>query len=277
MSSAPNVAYLLNDQYKNAGNLSARARLHSLFGVNKYGWFNWLFDQYCIPATARILEVGAGTGWQWLENVPRISPGWDITLSDFSAGMVAEARSTLATVRHPIKFQRIDVQAIPYADARFDVVMAHFMLYHVPDRAGAIAELRRVLKPGGILYTATVGNAHLRDLDALIAEFTSVPEYVGGFGEARRYTLENAPLQLAEQFESVEVRRYADALVVTEVEPLIEYVLSMPARDLVGGKRLPAFREFIAAEMAKTGAIRITKDSGLVIATDNYQDEASNQ
>jgi len=267
MTSTPNVSYLLNEQYKDGSNLSARANIHTRFSINKYGWFNWLFDQYNIPATAKILEVGAGTGWHWTINAKRISPGWDITLSDFSNGMLAEARKTLAHVDRSFKFQQIDVQAIPYEDARFDVVFAHYMLYHVPDRPGAIAELRRVLKPGGTLYTATAGRSHLKEIYELIRAFDPTLPYDKGFAGTFSYVLENAALQLAEQFDSVEVRRYADGLTVTEVDPLVDYVLSLPARAYLVGDKLAAFREFVAAELAKTGSISITKDTGVLIAS----------
>jgi ubiquinone/menaquinone biosynthesis C-methylase UbiE len=267
MTNTPNVQYLLNEQYKDGSNLSARANIHTRFSINKYGWFNWLFDQYSIPANAKILEVGAGTGWQWAANAKRISPGWDITLSDFSSGMLDEARKTVAHIDYTFKFEQIDVQAIPYEDERFDAVFAHYMLYHVPDRAGAIAELRRVLKPGGTLYTATTGRAHLREIYQLVSAFDPTIPYKEGFAATFSYVLENAALLLAEQFDSVEVRRYADGLLVTEVDPLVDYVLSLPAKAYLMGEKLDEFREFVAAELAKTGSISITKDTGVLIAS----------
>src|SRR5436190_1723399 len=90
--------YLKHEQYKDSSKLSARARLHSQYSRNPYGWFKWLFDQYQFPPDARLLELGAGAGWLWLNNAERIPPGWQITLSDFSAGMVAEQRQALAAI-----------------------------------------------------------------------------------------------------------------------------------------------------------------------------------
>jgi len=51
----------------------------------------WVFDQFNLAAKSRILEVGCGPGLLWLQNVARIPEGWDITLSDFSPGMLDEA------------------------------------------------------------------------------------------------------------------------------------------------------------------------------------------
>ena len=84
--------YLLNEQYQDAGNLNARIRLHIEFSTNKYGWFPWVFDRYDLPEKCRILELGCGPGDLWGENMHRISPGWEITLSDFSPGMLEKAQ-----------------------------------------------------------------------------------------------------------------------------------------------------------------------------------------
>src|SRR5215207_10478349 len=158
---APDPNYLKNNQYKDASNLAARARLHSRYSRNPYGWFKWQFDLYQFAPDARILELGAGAGWLWAGNADRIPAGWQITLSDFSPGMLDEQRKALSDVPHAFQHEEIDAQAIPYADATFDAVIANHMLYHVPDRAKAIAEIRRVLKPTGTLYTATNGLKHL--------------------------------------------------------------------------------------------------------------------
>jgi len=66
--------------------------------------------------------------------------------------MLDEAQQRLANVPSDFAFERIDVQAIPYNDASFDVVIANHMLYHVPDLPKALAEIRRVLRPGGLLH-----------------------------------------------------------------------------------------------------------------------------
>ncbi len=94
-----------------------------------------------------------------------------IALSDFSPGMIEEAQHNLADAGRPFAFERIDAQAIPFADASFDMVIANHMLYHVPDRPQALAEIRRVLRPGGRLYAATGGANHLREIGELVQRF----------------------------------------------------------------------------------------------------------
>jgi len=114
--------------------------------------------------------------WLWRKNIVRIPTTWDITLSDFSAGMVHEAQQQLRGTSHPFTFAVIDAQAIPYPEAAFDAVIANHMLYHVPDRAAALAEMKRVLKPGGHVFASTVGPRHLYEMAAFI------PDHEDDFG-----------------------------------------------------------------------------------------------
>src|SRR5438034_9612344 len=97
MSEFSDQRYLLNDQYKNAQNLNARVMLHARFSTNKYGWHRWIFDHFTLPQGARVLELGTGPGYLWSSNRDRIPQHWNITVSDFSSGMLEEARRNLAS------------------------------------------------------------------------------------------------------------------------------------------------------------------------------------
>ncbi len=264
---APDPEYLKNEQYKDSTRLQARGRLHADYSRNTYGWFEWQFDLYHdLPDNARILELGAGAGWFWLKNWRRIPAGWDITLSDFSAGMVAEQRQSLARIPRPFHFAQIDIQAIDYPDQTFDAVMANNMLYHVPDRAKAIAEARRILKMGGSFFTATNGENHLQEVHHIMARFGFQPEeYLGGFVSVKGYTLENAADQLRASFEHVELHRYDDEILLTQPQPLIDYILSFPIK--LNRERLQSLQTFIEAEFSHhNGQFSITKDMGVLIA-----------
>jgi hypothetical protein len=92
MSAIIDQAYLLTDQYKDAAKFDARIRLHRLFSTNKFGWQRWCFDHYALPAAARVLELGCGPAHLWTLNLDRLPPGWCITLTDFSAGMLERAQ-----------------------------------------------------------------------------------------------------------------------------------------------------------------------------------------
>src|ERR1051325_7418990 len=171
MSLTTDQAHLLQSQYQDASNLNARIALHAQFSLNSYGWHRWVMDQFDLPPESRLLELGCGPGTLWLKNRDRIPAEWEIMLSDFSAGMIAEARRNLAEVKPATHFHVFDAQFIPLPDASLDAVIANHMLYHVPDRRKAFAEIPRALKPEGRLYAATSGEEHLRELDALQGRF----------------------------------------------------------------------------------------------------------
>jgi SAM-dependent methyltransferase len=117
MPQASDQTYLLNEQYKNSANLTARIQLHERFSVNKYDWYRWIFDHFKIAPGSRILELGCGHGKLWLHNLDRILDNWDVTLSDFSPGMLQEAEQNLRPVsHHPFTFAIIDAQSIPFGN-----------------------------------------------------------------------------------------------------------------------------------------------------------------
>jgi ubiquinone/menaquinone biosynthesis C-methylase UbiE len=259
--------YLLTQQYRDASNLNARMQLHERFSTNRRGWHSWMFDHLQLPAEARLLEVGCGPGALWRENRDRIPAGWAITLSDFSPGMLREAEQHLAGGQPGFRFARLDAQAIPFAAASFDAVIANHMLYHVPDRPKALGEIRRVLRPGGHFYAATNGQNHMRELHALAtASLDGAPAGDPALHAEQwthAFSLENGREALAPFFSNVTLQPYPDALVVTEAEPLIAYARSGRYQSLLVGDRLAAFASAVEREIARRGALRITKEIGL--------------
>jgi ubiquinone/menaquinone biosynthesis C-methylase UbiE len=254
----------LEKQYQDSSNLDARIQLHQRFSVNPYGWHPWVFDHFDLPAYGRILELGCGPGYLWLENLGRIPTGWEITLSDFSAGMLEETRRNLENQR-TFQFKLIDAQSIPCEDAYFDAVIANHMLYHVPNPPAALSEICRVLKPAGHFYAATNGARHMSEMAALLTKF-DVGLASWGNKASSSFTLENGLAQLSQWFAEVKLYRYEDALEVTEVDPLVDYILSGRVGQVLVGRQ-PAFREFVAREMESHGGVfHITEAGGLFVS-----------
>lgn len=258
----------LSDQYQDATNLTARIKLHDLYSTNKNDWFLWLFDQYEIEKGSSLLELGCGDGTFWAKNETRIPLHWNVTLSDFSSGMVADAKKNLMNIPQ-IQFEQINIENIPYPESSFDIVIAHFMLYHVPDRNQALQEIRRVLKPGGKLYAATIGETHLEEFGELVSEFNSNLVYSSASEHAKKFGLENGAEQLAPYFSSVELKQFPDSLKIPSVQPIIDYLLSTHTdlKNQLTGARLEEFKVFLE-KMKKDNNdfISITKSSGLFVA-----------
>ena len=173
-----NQSYLMGSQYKNADNLRARMALHERFSTNKEDFARWVFDHIEAPQEAHVLELGCGPVNLWVKNRERIPQGWRITLTDLSPGMLEEAKRATETLDATSDYRVADAQAVPFEDGTFDLVVANHMLYHVPDELKAVAEIRRVLKPGGRLYAATNGREHMSELQ------TFITEQLGEFGAA---------------------------------------------------------------------------------------------
>ncbi len=260
-SSSDEQGYLLNEQYKDAANLYARIQLHERFGIQKYDWQRWVFDNIQAKPKSRILEIGCGPGRLWLSNFDRIPQGWQITLSDFSAGMLQEAQHNLKTVRHDFQFRQFDAQDIPFRDKSFDIGIANHMLYHVPDLNKALSEIRRVLVPRGRFYAATNGLTHLQEIHQLIRRVE--PSYQRGLMPRDAFNLEHGGEALSRWFSQVTVKMMDDGLVVTETEPLIAFILSMPVQSFMTDEMLQRLRASIEADIRERGAVYITRSTGM--------------
>ncbi len=95
-------------------------------------------------AGERVLDIAAGTG---TSSAALAKSGADVVAADFSPGMIEVGR-----VKHPgITFVQADAMALPFGDNEFDAVTISFGLRNIEDPKKALAEMYRVLKPGGRL------------------------------------------------------------------------------------------------------------------------------
>ena len=92
-----NMENMVREQYKTDEKLRVRNNLHS-YNINKTDWTNWCFSKMQFPSNARILELGCGMGDLWNKNRSSIKDDWDITLSDFSEGMLNSAKENLRQI-----------------------------------------------------------------------------------------------------------------------------------------------------------------------------------
>jgi ubiquinone/menaquinone biosynthesis C-methylase UbiE len=251
----------LRNQYRDSSNLDIRVSIHDRFSVNHYGWSKWVFDQIRLEPQSEILELGCGTGGLWRLNLERLPASVHITLSDFSEGMLQQARDSLA-LDSRFEFKVVDAQVnpLPFGDALFDVVVANHMLYHIAERQSLLSEIARVLKPNGRLYASTVGRKHLVEIAEMLVEFDRT---LSSWGIATdSFTLENGPSQLSSRFTNTRLSRYEDALAVTQLEPLIDCIRS-GWFELESG-RLESFKQFMAAKFrSANGVLHVSKDSGI--------------
>ena len=241
---------LRDAQYKTSDNLSARADLFRRFSTARVPWNVWVFDHMLgadLPGDARVADVGGGPGWLWQRNAARIPAGWQVTHTDLSAGMVAEARAHIA--RAGSFFEVADAQQLPFADASLDALVANHMLYHVPDRARALREFSRVLKPGGWLFATTNGENSEAEISALVEAFNRTHGGALAAWPKMSYTLESGKPELEVYFKRVELHRFDQTLRVTEAEPLAACIMSIQSPDATTRAKLTEYlRGIIAAQ-----------------------------
>jgi ubiquinone/menaquinone biosynthesis C-methylase UbiE len=99
----------------------------------------------------RLLDVGCGPGTITLGLAARVAPGRVVGV-DRDAGVVADAQRLLdSRPASGVEFRTADAYALEFEDEAFDVVHAHQLLQHLTDPVTALVEMRRVLRPGGVL------------------------------------------------------------------------------------------------------------------------------
>lgn len=101
----------------------------------------------CSRATGTTLEVAIGTGL----NLPLYPPEVRLVGLDLTPEMLALARRRAADHAIPVALCESDAQALPFSNGTFDTVLSTYSMCTVPDERKAVLEMRRVLKPGGLL------------------------------------------------------------------------------------------------------------------------------
>ncbi|HEY3961979.1 MAG TPA: class I SAM-dependent methyltransferase [Gaiellaceae bacterium] len=145
---------VVREQYSNERGLRARAALwQEMSGPDiKEALWQAITDR----APERVLEVGGGEGW--LSQRIAAELGANVVMVDQSERMVELARE------RGVAAQVGDVQLLSFEDETFDVVVAAWMLYHVTDLDRGLAEIARVLRPGGCLIAVTNSIRHAKEL-----------------------------------------------------------------------------------------------------------------
>lgn len=205
------------EQYRDSTNLRSRVALYRYTAGGRPPWFERIRERIDPSSGSRILEVGCGPGMLW-EGVE--VPG-TLVLTDLSAGMVGECRTR---TQDRFRYSLADTQSLPFGDATFETVVACHVLFLMPDVDSAIAEVRRVLVPGGRLVATTIGEGHLSEIKQLRAGF--------GLGRPDRelmekFGLEVAPRRLEQYFEMGSIDRVDGELHIPDPQPVIDYMRSL--------------------------------------------------
>ena len=160
--------------------------------LDRTAWLGGQDDPWLLALAAiaevrptRILDAGCGSG-----DFGALLTAPDVRCVDLSPAAVDAARE------RGLRAEVADVQNLPFPDGSFDVVVANWVLYHVHDRALAIAELARVLTPAGRFVGCYNAPGHLHEL------WSSVGVPVA----ADDFNADNGPGELERSFSRIQVR-----------------------------------------------------------------------
>jgi SAM-dependent methyltransferase len=249
--------YVRELQYRTEDNLVARQSIYA-YQKPRVDMWNRALDLAALQGDESVLDVGCGNG-AYLGTLARCGHSGMIVGADLSPGMLDAAR---ARTKHP-RLMIADVQQAPFRDASFDLVMAMHMLYHAPDRALAIRELRRVMRDDGVTLVVTNSELHLRELDELITAAA------GGeilLSNRMTFTLEAGEAELGAAFSRVERHDFPGELLVTDVQPVVDYVGSM--RAFITGDQdavLDDLRRRAAGVIDRDGVFRVHTHAGCFV------------
>jgi ubiquinone/menaquinone biosynthesis C-methylase UbiE len=134
----------------------------------------------------RVLEVGVGTG----KNMPYYPPGMQVTAVDLSPAMLAQARRRAAELGIAVDLREMDAEHLDFPSASFDTAVATFVFCSVPEPIRGLAEMRRMVRPGGQVLLLE----HIRAPNPILGRLMDVlnPLVVRNIGaNINRRTLEN--------------------------------------------------------------------------------------
>ena len=142
------------------------------------GTMSWFWTAACAPSLERVLEIGCGQGDGVREIVRRFRPR-AVDAFDLDEAQIGRARERLAGLDGlAVRLWVGDAERIGIPDASYDAVVELAIFHHVPGWRRALAEVRRVLRPGGLFFFEELSAEFFSDVPVvspLLRRFTMHP------------------------------------------------------------------------------------------------------
>ena len=259
--------------YATDQNLRIEDETYAKFAVPKLDFVSWTLDTVAWQGDEVVLDLGCGRGNHYSQLLKR-----ELDLSYFALDL-----SPFMLLHHPAGCERLaigDGMRLPYTEASFDVVMANHVLYHLQDIDDGLAEIKRVLKPGGKILAATNSIHTMPELQVLIRRAIVLLSANGAQVHpptlpSDSFALENGTRILARHFYAVVRHDLPGQLIFDDIDPAIDFLESM--RDL-RQHRLPAdvawddmmliMRQQITQLIQLMGKLELNAVAGALVASD---------
>jgi len=114
-------------------------------------WKAMTISQANVRAGQKVLDVASGTGDLALAFAKKVGPHGKVVMTDINDQMLARGRNRLIDAGYPTQAVVCDAEHLPFPEAEFDLVTVAFGLRNMTDKAVALKQMHRVLKPGGKL------------------------------------------------------------------------------------------------------------------------------
>ncbi len=252
------------DYRETTSDLQTRIDIHSKYGGRDID--QWMLDLLQLQKGSKILDVGCGSGKQCFSYHKYLQGNAEIYGGDVNAELLAQAREANAKIGNPLHFSEVNFnQAFPFEDSQFDLVSCCFAIYYAENIPFTIAEMHRVLKPGGRLFTSGPMPSNKQLFYDIIREATGmqIPPMPG----SSRYSTE-IYTAMQKLFRSVDIHIFENPLTFDSVEPFVAYTRASLAEDrklwtgLFTGK--DDFNQ-VMEKIAASAARRLAQDGKLVM------------
>lgn len=260
--------------YRDPEGLAMRQSIHEQYSFPKVNFVEWVLSRIQWRGDEYVLDIGSGHG-AYFEAVQMRIPHGELVAGDLSLNMTRSAAANPAS-RQVANF---DAEHLPFPKCSFDVVLANHVLFHVPDLDRALSEIRRVLKPDGVLLASTNSQMNMPELDILFKRafgLLGVRPKTASLAEPQpHFHLEDAPRRVARYFFAVARHDLPSEFIFPSAQPLIDYVNSTRAlreptlpHSITWQDFMNVFADMVQRIINQHGEIVISKLAGAIVASD---------
>ncbi|WP_424949481.1 class I SAM-dependent methyltransferase [Deinococcus sp.] len=213
------------EQYRTDRHLHTRIQTHRLYGVGRE-LEDQVDDLLALTGTEALLDVGSGPG-HFPGRLHAAGHRGRLVGADLSDGMVQTAQGTYPEV----EFVQAGADALPFEGETFEVLTARHMLYHVPSVPAALAEFRRVLRPGGRFLAVTNAARYMPELWEVVEAAARLEPALGPLAGTRgsvaaAFSETNGEAWVREAFGHAQLSFSDQSLIFSGPQPVLDYLAS---------------------------------------------------